>query len=69
MSGGVSALQDSTEPNSKAVMHYLHTETINLIGIVQESTISWNGPDRTGPNHHTILRNGTDQVYSMHMLL
>ena len=26
------------------------------------STISWNGPDRTGPNSHTILRNGPDEL-------
>ena len=29
--------------------------------IIPGSTNSRNGPDRTGPNSHTILRNGPDK--------
>ena len=31
-----------------------------MIGYFKGSTNSRNGPDRTGPNSHTILRNGPD---------
>ena len=33
-----------------------------LEGGITGSTIPRNGPDRTGPNSHTILRNGTDNI-------